>query len=225
MPLFSPIFFSIVFIGRQNPQILNHDFLIRNKVLPVEREPFRSLIKESSDKKPAFTEYLSTPVVTTLAYKWISIIVEENRFQIKDSNFKEPLKSPIVSITKKYFGEILRYTPFRFGGMNFAGKLSFLNEDDERDFDDRLGIDSKKFETNFKTKEVRYSSRISLPWSGGQIELRVEKPKEGLKDGNMNFNFEYIYEDIDKFIGKLDGAEKVYRKFNEILKNLKLKRK
>jgi len=224
MPQFSPTYFSIVFIGRQNPQILNHDFLIRNGVLPVESEPFRTLMRESSDIKSPFTEYLSTPVVTTLAYKWISIIVEENRFQIKDSNFKIPSKSPIISIAKKYFGELLVYTPFRFGGINYAGKLSFLDEQDEGNFDDRLGINIKKFESNFKAIKIRYSSRINFPWNGGQIELRVDKPKEGLKDGNINLNFEYVYEDIDKFIGKLDKVDNIYKKFSEILKNLTLER-
>ena len=100
MPIFDPKLFSIVFIGRQNPQILNHDFLIKNEVLPVKREPFKSLIKDSSQKKPPFTSYLSTPVVTALDYKWISIIVEENRFQIKDAKFNVPSKSPIITITK-----------------------------------------------------------------------------------------------------------------------------
>ena len=54
--------------------------------------------------------------------------------------------------------------------------------------------------------------------------MRVDKPKEGLKDGNINLNFEYVYEDIDKFIGKLDKVDNIYKKFSEILKNLKLER-
>lgn len=123
MPIFDLKLFSIVFIGRQNPQILNHDFLIKNEVLPIKSEPFKSLIKDSSQKKPPFTSYLSTPVVTALDYKWISIIVEENRFQIKDAKFKVPSKSPIITISKEYFGTLLKYTPFQVGGINFGGEL------------------------------------------------------------------------------------------------------
>ncbi len=220
MPIFSPIFFSIVFLGRQNPQILNHDFLIKHKILPIKKEPFKSLTKNSSQKKPPFTNYLSTPVVTALDYRWISIIIEENRFQIKDTKFKLPSKSPIISITKEYFGTYLKYTPFQLGGINFGGELKFLNLEDERSFDDRLGIDKKKFETHFKVNNARYSNRITFPWNDDQLELRIEKPKKELNISSVTFNFEFIYENIDNFIGKLDGVDKVYKKFKEVLRKL-----
>ena len=44
MPLFEGKFFNIVFIGRLNPQILNHDFLLNNRVLPEDKEPFKTLV-------------------------------------------------------------------------------------------------------------------------------------------------------------------------------------
>jgi hypothetical protein len=222
MPIFDPKLFSIVFIGRQNPQILNHDFLIKSEVLPVKREPFKSLIKDSSQKKTPFTSYLSTPVVTALDYKWISIIVEENRFQIKDTKFKVPSKSPIITITKKYFGILLKYTPLQLGGINFGGQLRFLDMEDERIFDDRLGIDNKKFETSLRVNKVRYSNRITFPWNNDQLELRINKPKKDLNTSDMNFNLEFDYEDIDSFISKLDQADKIYKRFKEILNKLKV---
>ena len=225
MPNFSPNFFSIVLLGRQNPQILNHDFLIKNQVLPTRKEPFKSLIKDSSEGKKPFSEYLSTPVVTTLTYKWISIIIEETRYQIKDSNFVVPSKSPIVPITKKYFGELLIYTPFILGGINYAGNISFSNEDDEKDFDKRLGIERTKFENYFKISKVQYSTKINFPWNEDKVELRIDKPKSIQGTGGLNFNFEFIYENIDSFIGKLDEADRVYQKFNEILKKLNVGKK
>ncbi len=225
MSIFDLKLFSIVFIGRQNPQILNHDFLIKNEVLPVKREPFKSLIKDSSQKKPPFTSYLSTPVVTALDYKWISIIVEENRFQIKDAKFKVPSKSPIITITKEYFGTLLKYTPFQLGGINFGGELKFSDLEEERNFDDRLGIDNKKFETYFKVNKVRISNRITFPWNDDQLELRIDKPKKDLNISNLNFNFEFTYENIDSFIGKLDKVDKVYMKFKEILRKLNVEMK
>ncbi|MBW1614417.1 MAG: hypothetical protein JRJ57_10705 [Deltaproteobacteria bacterium] len=225
MSIFDLKLFSIVFIGRQNPQILNHDFLIKNEVLPVKREPFKSLIKDSSQKKPPFTSYLSTPVVTALDYKWISIIVEENRFQIKDAKFKVPSKSPIITITKEYFGTLLKYTPFQLGGINFGGELKFSDLEEERNFDDRLGIDNKKFETYFKVNKIRISNRITFPWNDDQLELRIDKPKKDLNISNLNFNFEFTYENIDSFIGKLGKVDKVYMKFKEILRKLNVEMK
>ncbi len=225
MPSFTPKFFSIVLLGRQNPQILNHNFLIENNVIPVQSEPFKSLIEESSDKKQPFTEYISTPVVTTLRYKWISIIIEENRFQIKDDKFENPSKSLIIGITKNYFGNLLRYTPFRLGGINFFGELNFINEKDESDFDHVLGVDSHKSQLFLKTAKARYSTKIDSSWNGDKIEIRINKPKEGLEKGEINFNYEYNYEDIDSFINKLYKTNNVYKKFNEILKLLKVKKK
>jgi hypothetical protein len=222
MPVFSPKFFSIVFIGRQNPQILNHDFLINNRVLPTKREPFKSLIRDSSENTPPFTEYLSTPVVTTLVYKWISIIVEEGRFQIKDNNFGIPSKSPIISITKKYFGEHLRYTPFQLGGINFAGKLNFTNENDEITFDKKFGIDCKTFAKYFKIeKKVQYSTKLNYPLNEDRIELRVDKSKKHQEKAMLSFNFEFTYDNIDSFISKLDEVDGVYKVFKEMLKKLK----
>lgn len=222
MPFFSPKNFSIVFIGRQNPQILNHDFLINNRVLPTKREPFKSLIKDSSEKTPPFTQFLSTPVVTTLVYKWISIIAEEGRFQIKDNNFGIPSKSPIISITKKYFGEHLRYTPFQLGGINFAGELNFANENDEIAFDKKLGIDCKTFANYFKIEEkVQYSTKLNYPLNEDQIELRVDKSKKHQEKAMLNFNFEFIYDDIDSFLSRLDKVDGIYKIFKEILKKLK----
>jgi len=103
--------------------------------------------------------------------------------------------------------------------------LGFSDYKDEKDFDDRLGIDREKFGTCLKTEKARFSATINSPWNDGQIEIQINKPKEGLKDGEINFNFEFFYEDIDSFIGKLDEADKAYKLFNDILKKLKVGRK
>jgi hypothetical protein len=166
---------------------------------------------------------LSTPLVTTLVYDWISIIIEQERYQIKDTNFGVPSQSPIISITRSYFGKLLRYTPFRLGGTNFGGEITFLDKDDERDFDERLGIDSQKFETYLNIVGARFSTRIKFPCDRNQedeIELRVDKPEKSSAIGILNFNCEFLYEDIDSFVKKLDEVNRVYKKFKQILKKL-----
>ena len=138
MPNFKETLFSIVFIGRFNPQILNHDFLVNNKILPEKEEPFKALFAKE-DNKP-FTEFMSTPVLTTIKYDSINIVIEESRFQIQDLNNTDPSTSPIVSITKKYFGEILKYTPISAGGINLNGIITFTDADDEQRFNETIGI-------------------------------------------------------------------------------------
>ena len=111
------------------------------------------------------------------------------------------------------------------GGINYAGNISFSNEDDEKDFDKRLGIERTKFENYFKISKVQYSTKINFPWNEDKVELRIDKPKSIQGTGGLNFNFEFIYENIDSFIGKLDEADRVYQKFNEILKKLNVGKK
>ncbi len=223
MPTFIPTFFSIVLVGRQNPQILNHDFLTKNNVLPVDTEPFISLLTNADEEKKPFTAFLSTPVVTTLSYDYISIIVEENRFQIKDDKFRIPSKSPIIFVIKKYFGELLRFTPFQVGGINFSGKLKFQDKKDEAYFDEGLGINTDNFKklTDIQS-DVKYSSRFDFPLGDDKIEIRIDKPKENIPISSINFNREFKYKDIDSFIGSFDKSDESYDFFIKILQKLKV---
>ncbi len=224
MSTFKPIFFSIVLVGRQNPQILNHDFLINNQVIPINKEPFKTLIKNSSKDKPPFTQYLSTPVVTQLAYNWISIIVQESRFQIIDNKLSIPSKSPIISVSKKYFGQHLRYTPFQIGGLNFNGTLKFRNKKAENNFDTILGLNGEKFKSNFNIKDqIQFESKISFPLDIGKGQINVSNPKNMKNIKNLNFNFEFSYDGIDSFMMKLDEADRFFDFFKEMLVKLKVK--
>jgi len=223
MPIFSPKFFSIVFLGSQNPQILNHDFLINNQILPIQREPFKSMMAAVSNETPPFTQYISTPLVTTLTYKWISIIIEQNRYQIKDTHSTKPSESPIISIPKEYFGRVLRHTPITLGGINFAGNISFLNSDDESTFDENLGINRQKFQLKFGLFRAEYSPKIRLVWDEEQedgFELSLTKSKSVSGGCAANFNFEFFYNNMDSFMKKLDEAGKAHERFYSILRKL-----
>lgn len=223
MPTFKPKFFSIVLLGRQNPQILNHDFLINNHVIPIEKQPFKSLIQNSTEDKKPFSRYLSSPLLVVLDYKWISLIVQENRFQIKDSKISVPSKSPIILITQKYFGELLRYTPFQMGGLNFSGELKFKNKNDENSFNRSLGLNSDTFGTNLNIKgQIQFDSKIKFSMNNGNGQISVAKHPKELKKGAIFFNFEFIYEDIDSFVKRLDEADKFYDFFKEMLVKLKV---
>jgi len=223
MPIFSPKFFSIVFLGSQNPQILNHDFLINNQILPIEKEPFKSIIEGVSKEHPPFTQYISTPLVTTLTYKWISIIIEQHRYQIKDTHFNTPLESPIISIPKEYFGRVLRHTPITLGGINFGGNITFSDTDDEASFDESLGINHQSLQVQLGLVRAQYSPKINLVWDDeqdGQFELDLKKSKSFPGACVVNFNFEFIYKDMDSFVKKIDEAGKVHERFYTILRKL-----
>jgi hypothetical protein len=225
MPIFNPKFFSIVFLGSQNPQILNHDFLINNKILPIEKEPFKSLMEGASQGNPPFTQYISTPLVTTLTYKWISIIIEQNRYQIKDTHFNMPLESPIISILRGYFGRMLRHTPLTLGGINFGGNIVFSDAEDETIFDENMGINRQKFQSRLGLVKAQYSPKIRLVWGeeqDGQFELSLKKSKSLTPIGTcaVNFNFEFFYKDMPSFLEMIDETGEVHDRFYTMLKKL-----
>ena len=215
------MFFSIIFTGRQNPQILNHDFLIDNKVLPENEEPFKTLL--SGENSKPFTDYISTPVITSLKYGPISIIVEENRFQIMDIRFENPLSSPIINITKKYFGDILRFTPFILGGVNFNGIIKFDDRKEEETFDKQLGIEREKVINIFGFDDIRIGFSFSYPFNEGIVEVNLPKIKDRSKPGAINFNYEFKYKDIESFLGNLDDLPLIYEKFNIIIDLLNIR--
>jgi len=221
MPTFEGKFFSVIFLGKQNPQILNHDFLINNKVLPENEEPFKTLFSKK-DSNP-FDEFISTPVLSSLKYGPISIAVEDNRFQIMDFRFEDPLSSPIINITKKYFGDILRFTPFILGGVNFNGIIKFDDRKEEETFDKQLGIEREKVINIFGFDDIRIGFSFSYPFNEGIVEVNLPKIKDRSKPGAINFNYEFKYKDIESFLGNLDDLPLIYEKFNILINLLNIR--
>jgi len=215
MPVFEGRFFSIVLVGRQNPRILNHDFLIKHDVLPLDQHPFSELLALEEGKQ--FTEFVSVPVLATIKYGPISIVVEENRYQIIDNRLDDPASSPIIQITKNYFGKLLRYTPFQVGGVNLNGLIRFEDVEEEHKLDERLGLQRKALCDIAESADVRAGLTFSAPWHKGVIEVQLPKPKERTQPGTMNLNYEFPYEGIDSFLANLDDIGLVWAKFRSIL--------
>jgi hypothetical protein len=218
MPNFKGQFFSIVLIGRHNPQILNHDFLINNEIIPVKDEPFKSIIARE-DSKP-FTEFISTPVLATIKYDSISIVVEDNRYQIKDGNYGDPTSSSIIQITRSYFGEVLKYTPLTLGGINLNGIITFKNEKGEQRFDENLGINRKNLCAYAGTADVMFGMDFSFPWLEGMVAVQIPKQRDHSKSCTINFNYEFKHDNMKSFLVNLDKVEQIHGKFRELLQSL-----
>lgn len=218
MPNFSGQFFSIVIVGKHNPQILNHNFLINNEILPVTEEPFKSLLAKEGENP--FTEFVSTPVLATIKYGSISMVIEESRYQIKDSNYGDPATSSIVNITKKYFGEILKYTPISVGGINLSGNITFDDEKDEQGFNERFGVNIDTLCTHAGTQNIRLGMNLAFLWLEGLVDVQIPRLKGAPNSRKINFNYEFKYNKTKDFFGNLDKVNQISEKFRELLKSL-----
>jgi hypothetical protein len=226
MPTFKGQFASIVLIGRHNPQILNHDFLVRHDVLPRESEPFRSLLADSgrgpgSGVSP-FSEFISTPVASSIRYGPIAVTVDESRFQIVDHGyFDHPSSTTIVDIIKRYFGKLLIHTPLQIGGVNFNGLVVFRNLEDEWEFDRRIGISRPVVQSWAKSPDnLRISSKVSFTREHYAVEFQVAKPKGFTDNGLVNTNYEHTFHSLDDMMKWVGSIEELYRDFVGVLQSL-----
>lgn len=222
MPTFKSQFFSTVFIGKQNPRILNHDFLDRYDIIPRDKEPFRTLF--SKKDTPPFSDFISTPVLATIKYDNIQFVVEDNKFQIIDNKFNDPTKSLIIPIAKKYFGERLCYTPLKKGGVNFNGIIEFESKQDEELFDREVGISREDLIKKIGEERLTIGMTFSFPWKDGVVQIQMPKPKEGNKICAINFNYEFKFnKDMERFLNNLDNVDNAFKKFNDFLTSLNLR--
>lgn len=220
MIICQPKFFSIILIGRQNPQILNHDFILKNNILPIDKPPFKDIIAKQAEGK-SFDDFLSTPVLTKLTYKSITIVVEESRYQITDSSNTLPIDSPIVAFTKNYFS-ILKYTPLVLGGFNFNNLLSFDSKDEKIEFEDKFISDRNGMYKELGINNFEIGLQVSCPFNQNKIELSVSKILGNDLTKMLNFNYEFRYKDMDSFLGYLDEIPILFEKFKSILSKLKI---
>ena len=183
MATFKGQYASIVLLGKHNPQILNHDFLVQNRVLPLDSEPFSSLISPTGGELPPaespFSEFISTHVVSSIRYAGIQITVDGSRFQIMDNGyFNDPQSSTIATIIHRYFGDLLKYTSMQFCGINFNGLIEFDSNADEQEFDGRLGFSEASIQAwAGDCKELRVGAHIAFRREQHAIEIQCTSPK------------------------------------------------
>ncbi len=199
-------FFSIVLIGRHNPQILNHDFLVKNDVLP-RQEPF--LRQDLPEGEKPFTRFFSTPPVTQISYGKFTFIVQEDRFQAVDETGKNPANSPIIAITKKYFGELLVHTPLTVGGLNFNCTLVYTEPGEEDRIDAKIGINLDVAREAFRSRELTTGMTAAFPFAAGQMSVVTSK-RLLERQANLNFNYEFKEAGgIQQFLSHIDTISQI----------------
>ncbi len=218
-----PKFFSIILIGRLNPQILNHDFLLKNNIIPLEKSPFKDIII-SKPEQNAFDDYVSTPVLSRLKYKNIDIVIEESRYQITDTAIAHisPSESPIIDFTKSYFS-LLEHTPLSFGGINFNSHLIFDSDKEKISFEDNFISKRDGFFKDLGINNFDVSLKLDFVFPGPQnkVELSLNKLRASPLVKMINLNYEFSFATgMDIFLKNLDSVSDLFQRYREILTKL-----
>jgi len=215
-----PKFFSIIFIGRQNPQILTHDFLLKNNIIPFDKAPFKDIVSKQPEDKP-FSDFLSTPVLTKLTYKNINIVIEESRYQITDTANISPLESPIIQFTKNYFS-VLKYTPLGLGGFNFNYFISFGSKDEKLEFENSFISDRNEIYKELGFTNFEVSLQLACPFNQNKLEFAIARVTANDLAKVFNFNYEFRYKEIDSFLANLDDIPILLKQITGMFAKLKI---
>lgn len=211
MIIFEPKYFSIVFLGNQNPSILNNDFLVSKNILPLDKPPF-SKLDFTNINKPPFNDILSTPVVARIIYENISLVIEESRFQITDTSNIYPFDSPIITIARNYFS-VLRHTPLVTGGFNFNGLLRCESEADQKRMESKLCVEKPGLVSVLNAANVNFGINFSYKIKNGMATITLNRIRENQLEKNLNSNYEFPFEGMDGFLKNLDEVKPMYEYF------------
>ncbi len=173
-------FASVVALGSQNPQILNEDFLKINKIIPADQAPF--------DKK---TNFISTPPFATIAFGPVEILVEEQRFQIREAGLADWNETHIFDIAIEYY-KVLKYTPVKTVGINLNSQVDFENIEESIKFQKLLFPDKSRILEIISEDNIDISMRLRYPHSdNGRVLLTIDRSIPDKLQRQLNFNYEF----------------------------------
>jgi hypothetical protein len=207
-------FITVVVLGAHNPQILTVDFLCQKGVLDPNASGFEILKREKK-----FVDFLSTPPFVRLDLGTIEFIIQQERFQIKESSISEWSESKAVRIARKYF-EVLPHTPIRVIGINLNIKVLFDDQYEAGMFDQLLIPTSSRLPEIVKAENpiANMALRYSSPIGNGRATLTIGHPEKNM-ERSINFNFEFDYLESQDW-QKLDRIAEFGEYFDSVVVSL-----
>jgi hypothetical protein len=172
-------FASIVALGSQNPQILNEDFLKNNKIIPADQAPFEKC-----------TNFVSTPPFVTIGFGPIEILVDEQRFQIREAGLSD-WNTSIFNIAMNYYS-ILKYTPVSTVGLNLHCQIDFENVEESEGFQKLLLPEKSKIVEIISKDNVDISIRLRYPHTNnGRMLVTIDRTVPEKLQRKLSFNYEF----------------------------------
>jgi len=201
-------FISIVALGGQNPQILNVDFLKDNKIIPIDEAPFDQLFRQEKPVK----KYISLPGLANLVLGNIELVIDEGRFQVRETAISEWIDTKIIDIAKRYF-EVLSYTPLKMIGLNFNSTIVFDTPEEAENCQQLcLPKDSKLAKIISRDNiNISASSVLRYPYGddGGRIMLTIKQPNKENNRRIVNSNYEFDFTDWTNFGSELNKISEI----------------
>jgi hypothetical protein len=210
-------FISFVALGGLNPQILNVDFLKASSIISVNDPPFDKLLKQGV----APDKFISLPGFANLVVANIEFLVDEQRFQLRDTKISEWAETNILDIANKYF-QVLPYTPLKLVGVNLNSTITFATSEEAHNCQKLCLPKDSQLARIISNDSISASSVLRYPYSddGGRITLTIEQPSRENKKRAVNFNYEFDFTDWSKFRGELGKISEIAAYSDSILDQL-----
>lgn len=178
-------FMSIVTLGNFNPAILDKDFLEENNIIKFDEDPKITL----------------TPIVCTIDYKNLKIIVDLERFQVVENKIQDFESNFILDFVYNYL-DVLKYTPINIMGLNFN---FIINVGDlNKIYNSEI---CKKINESFKAKSCIFG-----------VTKLIEDGKETIK--RINFGFDLLdFKTLNILIENIEENSSIVN-FNFEIKNI-----
>jgi hypothetical protein len=209
---------NLIAIGRQNPQIINADWLKANEIIPLDEPPFKELYA----KKEPFSKFVSTPVFTNLVLGTIEFVVDQERFMIIDTAISGWGDTRIIQISEKYFS-VLCHTPIRIVGINMVVNLIFSEHKEDSDFQELFLPKEARIFSAIASQDVNASAAIRYPYPNGSGRLTLGfgelRQKEKI-ERMVNLNYEFDFTDWARFKSELAQISKVGKYLDDVLSKL-----
>lgn len=214
-------YFSIVFLGNMNPQILNHDFLLHNEILPKEDKYIKALL----DRPHTVDDFDSIPGFALLRYGSYEIRLELTRYQMTDKRGRREFEdSPIIDFTKRYFN-LLSHTPISVGGFNLAYQVRFDNDREKEKLLGKIFAPRKTLKSCFEDKIETKRAILFFDFLEGKFEFNLgfDNSDEPLSS-NINVNYEFAFsrfQNMSIFLEQLNNVRAVESRFREVFKRMR----
>jgi hypothetical protein len=201
---------NVVVIGNMNPQIINHEWLLKEKIINE-----KYFVSSQPGESP-FKQYISTPLLTQIIYDNIKFTVEMQRFEL--STQQKNINSDIFNITKEYFSKLI-HTPVTRLGFNIIGFIKFKSVEELEKFNKKWLNYSDSLVNLVGNKEISLGFGFTFKEDNALYRLDCMAPDAQYRR-QARFNCEFNIKATTDIINILSDSLKYINRMDTLIKGL-----